>query len=314
MRVVFAAGIATIAVAIACRGNTPPLYPAGSEKDEGHGLLAQASTQFLTADDDEGLADDDSRRAYGGYSYGGAAYGGSAYGSYSVPAWPAIAPNRTPKYNQVEGLTGAIEGVIAARPTKVTTSCGEVASAPVAVVYIEKVQVGRTIINEGRPSTVGGAIVKRGCALTPVVQFVTPLPAALSIHGDAKPARIRIATSQQLASTSSAQPAPTSPKVHDLEAAGRVSLQLHAGITRIDAENGSLGAAWVIAIDTPYFAVTDERGRFRIDELAAGTYDITIWQAPAPKVVNGTVMYGEPTLTKRHVRVENRRATRVDVR
>ena len=288
--------LAVVAAVCACRGKPPPLYPAGSDKDEGHGLLAQASTQFMTGDDDERLLENATRRRpYGGSGYGGAAYGGSSYAGYVVPAWPVTSPPRTPKYNQVQGLTGAIAGTILSRATKLTTTCGEVEPAKVAVVYVEKVQVGRALMNEGRPASVGGTLVKRGCGLAPAVQIVTPLPAALAIHGDAKPAKLRVAA-----------------KVFDLQAGGRVAMQLQAGVSRIEVDGG--GAAWVVALDTPYYAVTDDRGRYRIDELAAGTYEVTVWQAPAGKVVNGAVTYGEPIVTKRMVKVENRRATRLDVR
>ena len=272
-------------VAAACGSKQPALYPAGDTRDDGHGLLAQASTKFVTDEDAEGLLDDNSRRrSYGGSAYGDSAYGGSSYAAYVVPAWPITAPNRSPKYNQVQNLTGAIEGTIALRGSKLPCNAD---SIKVAAVYIETVQVGRTLMNETRPASVGGTLVKRGCALAPTVQIVTPLPSALAIHGDAKPTTLRIAT-----------------KSYDLQAGGRVALQLAAGTTKVDLDDGA--SAWIIAIDTPYYAITDDRGRFRIDELAAGTYEVTIWQPPSGK--------GEPTITKRTVKVENRRASRLDVR
>ena len=284
--------LAVLAVC-ACRGNQPPLYPAGSDKDDGHGLLAQASTQLMTGEEDDGLADDARPRPYGGNGYGGSPYGGASYASYVVPAWPINAPNRTPRYHQVPGLNGAIEGTITQRAgTKLP--CGELETR-VALVYIEKVQVGRTLMNEGRPANIGGTIVKRDCALAPAAQIVAPLPAALAIHGDAKPARVRVDA-----------------KHHELQAGGRIALQLQAGVTRVDLDGG--GGAWVVAVDTPYYAISDDRGRYRIDELAAGTYELTIWQPPPAKVANGAVTYGEPIITKRAVKVEARRATRVDVR
>lgn len=288
--------VAAAACACACRGRQPPLYPAGSDKDEGHGLLAQASTQFMTGDDPEGLVEADARRRpYGGSTYGGSAYGGSTYAGFAVPTWPVTAPNRSPKYNQVQGLTGAIEGTIPLRATKLATACGDVAPAKLALVYIEKVQVGRALMNEGRPASVGGTLVKRGCTLQPAVQIVTPLPAALAIHGDAKPATLHVAS-----------------RSFELQPGGRVALQLQPGTTRVDLDGG--GSAWIVAIDTPYYAVTDDRGQFRIDELAAGTYELTIWQPPAAKVTGGKLAYGEPAITKRTVKVEARRATRVDLR
>jgi hypothetical protein len=209
------------------------------------------------------------------------------------------APDRTPKYKQVATLTGAIEGTITLQHErgKLATSCGDVATSRVAIIYIEKVQVGRMLAVEGRPASIGGTIVKRGCTLTPVAQLVTPLPAALDVHGDAKAARIRIAS-----------------KPYDLQAGGHVAVPIQAGVTRVDGEAGTLGAAWVVAIDTPYYAVTDDEGRFRIDELAAGTYEVTVWQPPLAKVTNGTLAYGEPIVTKRTVKVDSKRTSRLDVK
>ena len=133
--------------------------------------------------------------------------------------------------------------------------------------------------------------MKRGCALLPAIQIATPLPAALSINGDAKRARLRIT------------PPAGAPKPAELQEGGRVSVQLVAGVTKVDADDGSLTAAWVLAIDTPYYAITDDRGRFRLDELAAGTYDVSIWTAAG----------GTPTLVHRTVTVAAGKPARLDV-
>lgn len=36
--------------------------------------------------------------------------------------------------------------------------------------------------------------------------------------------------------------------------------------------------AWVLVQDHPYFAVTDEKGNFRIDDIPPGTYEVIAWQ------------------------------------
>jgi len=36
-------------------------------------------------------------------------------------------------------------------------------------------------------------------------------------------------------------------------------------------------AAWVFALDHPFFAVTDERGRFEIKGLPPGEYTLEAW-------------------------------------
>ena len=36
--------------------------------------------------------------------------------------------------------------------------------------------------------------------------------------------------------------------------------------------------AWVMVSDHPYFAVTDENGYFKIDNIPEGTYEVGFWQ------------------------------------
>jgi hypothetical protein len=167
-------------------------------------------------------------------------------------------------------------------------------------VTIEHVAIGRALPSFGRPASVGGVVVKRGCALAPALQIVTPLPAALAIHGDRRASRLRVTR------PGDAQPL-------DLQPAGRVVVPAQPGVTRIEAEDGSLAAAWIVAQDTPYYAITDDAGRFRIDELAAGSYDVTLWRPALPAVAGGKLVYGAPVTVHRTVRVDAARPARLDV-
>ena len=36
-------------------------------------------------------------------------------------------------------------------------------------------------------------------------------------------------------------------------------------------------SAWIVVADNPYFAVTDENGRFRLDEIPPGSYSLKFW-------------------------------------
>jgi hypothetical protein len=218
-----------------------------------------------------------------------------------------------PRDAPAAGLTGAIEGTVTWRgapPPPITTACGRIehpsvrlgahAAVAGALVYIEHVDVGRAIPNYARPVSVGGMIAKRGCALAPALQILTPLPGGLAIHGDATEITLRVT-----------QPDGTRPFA--LQEAGLVMLQAQPGVTRIEADDGSLAAAWVVASDTPYYAITDDAGRFRIDELAAGTYDVTFWHPPLARAASGKLLYGAPMIVHRSIKVAATRPAHLDV-
>jgi len=287
----------------------PQMYPAGSDKDDGYGDLAQKSAHLLTSTEPEPpLFTPRHRRR--------ARPEGDPYGGAIDPAGPPpwVHPNapRPPHYNATAGLTGAIEGTVTWRgapPPPLTTACGAIdpsvrvgANNTVGgvLVYIEHIDVGRAMPSYGRPASVGGTIAKHGCVLAPALQIVTPLPAGLAIHGDATAVKLRVTL-------------PSGTRPFDLQQAGRVLIQAQPGVTRIEADDGSLGAAWVVASDTPYYAITDDAGRFRLDELAAGTYEITFWRPPLAGTANGKLVYGAPVITRRSIKIDATRPARLDV-
>lgn len=54
--------------------------------------------------------------------------------------------------------------------------------------------------------------------------------------------------------------------------------------------------SWLIVQDNPYYAVTDENGKFQIDGVPAGTYTLQSWQESLGKVTQEvTVKSGEET-------------------
>jgi hypothetical protein len=327
-----------VAVLAACSSSPKPhLYPAGSDKDDGYGDLAQKSARFLTSAETEteaslfpphhhhSLPGGD---PYGGDPYGGAAYGGTMYGNAddvtdaAIPkSWGRRHLSQSSPGAPTTGSTGAIEGTVTWRgalPAPLVTACGTVANPGVRVganravggvlIYIDHGELGRTIPGYGRAPSVGGTIAKRGCALTPALQIISPLPAGLAIHGDATGVKLRV---------TSPTDSPTGDRAVgqsiELQEAGRVLLQAQAGVTRVEANDGSLGVAWVVAANTPYYAITDDTGRFRIDELAAGTYDVTVWRPPLPSLADGKLVYGPPVITHRSIKVELARPAHLDV-
>jgi hypothetical protein len=290
---------------------------AGDDRDEGAGQLARASMRFATPGDDDtedGFADeprvvpryDPAYGAYGGDPYGGGAgYGGATYAGWVVPQWTYAPPVRIPRYNVIGGLRGAVEGNVTwngAPPTKLASACGPIdnptlrvgadKAARGVIVYIEKVAVGRAVPYYARPAGIGGAVAKRGCALVPAAQIVAPLPASLSVHGDEQKAMLRIAHEKG------------APTVQELQEGGLVQVEVKAGVTRVEAEGGTLSPAWVLGLETPYNAITDDTGHYRIDELAPGTYEVTFWQPPvAVSSREGTFTYGQPTVAKKSVTI-----------
>lgn len=308
------------------------MYPAGTDRDDGYGDLAQMSARlYLNNGSDAPFAPRRHRRARPDVdAYGGDAYGGASdpvddqasdavdlgYSPGGAPIFPAL-QNGTPapptRYTPTAGLTGAIEGTVrwrGAPPPPVATACGAIAPAlriaanrAVAgvLVYIERVDVGRTLPAVGRAATVGGIVTKRGCAFAPALQILAPLPAELTIHGDATEARLRI-----VLPGGALQPL-------ELQPAGHVVVPAQAGVTRIEADDSSLGAAWVVAAGTPYYAITDELGRFRLDELATGSYDVTFWQPPLPTVAGDKLVYGAPVVVHRTIKVEPAHPVHVDL-
>lgn len=296
----------------------------GSDKDEGAGDLARASLELRTPEEtgDRAFRDGTSHRsrgygygyggdAYGGNPYGGDPYGGTSYANWRAPQWNYTTPNRTPRYQVSVGLRGSIEGVVTWTgqvPPALKTACGVIDNPTAhvssdkrvrgAIVYIEKVQVGRVIPYYSRPINVGGVLAKHGCALGPAAQILTPLPGSVTINGDPQRTRIRVT------------PPGGETKLYDLQEGGFVQAEIKLGVTKVDSEDGKLAPAWVIGLDTPYYAITDDDGRYRIDELAPGTYEVTFWQPPVASLAReGTWSYGAPIVVKRSIKVDNNTAS-----
>jgi hypothetical protein len=315
-----ALGLVIAMNAIACGGSQQvPLAKGGDEKDDGAGDLARASIRLRTEDGSASAGFDDSPRgrptvdyptlmgdSYGGDPYGGMAYGGVGYANWVIPQWSYAPPNRGPKYNiSPTPLSGAIEGTVTwsgAAPGPLASACGAIENPTLhvgsdkaargVVVYIEKVTTGRALPYYTRPVTVGGTVAKRGCAFVPAAQVISPLPGGLAIHGDSASTRIRITTEQG------------KPLTKDLQEGSFVQIEAQPGITRVESEDGRVASAWVIGVETPYFAITDDAGRYRIDELAPGSYDLTFFQAPvAAAGPNNTFTYGNPVIVHRTVTV-----------
>ena len=301
----------------ACGGAQVVPEPAGADHDEGAGLIAQASVSLMSSDRNavavtakparnrRASRGDTPAGGGGGDPYGG--FGGDPYGGTSYAHWTAPISNyantiRAPHYAvSTTGLDSTIEGTVTwpgRVPPRLASTCAMAGAAiganhgvAGAIVYIEHVTTGRAIGGTTR-AQIGGVIAKHGCMLGPTAQISVPLPGSVAIHGDGQRARIRIT------------PPGGTAKVYDLQEGGLVIAEVKLGVTKIDGEDGQLAAAWVLGLETPYVAITDDTGRFRLEQLAPGTYDVTIWQPPiATAATDGTFAYGAPLVVHRSVRV-----------
>ncbi len=87
------------------------------------------------------------------------------------------------------------------------------------------------------------------------------------------------------------------------------------GVIRVVCDAHPHMSAWMIVHDSPYYAVTDERGAFRIDGVPPGTYKVTLWhEGFRPKGLDkdGRPLYDEPRTITREITIAPRATATVD--
>ena len=87
------------------------------------------------------------------------------------------------------------------------------------------------------------------------------------------------------------------------------------GVVRILCDAHPHMFAWMVVHDSPYLAVTDERGSYRIDQVPPGTYKVTMWHEGfrvlgADK--DGRPLYDEPRTVTKEVTIAPKGAARLD--
>jgi len=87
------------------------------------------------------------------------------------------------------------------------------------------------------------------------------------------------------------------------------------GVVRVVCDVHPHMIAWLVVHDSPYYAVTDERGSFRIEGLPPGSYKVTMWhEGFRPRGVDkdGRRLYDEPRTRTREVAIAPRTTATID--
>ena len=74
--------------------------------------------------------------------------------------------------------------------------------------------------------------------------------------------------------------------------------------------------SWAIAVDNPYYVLTDENGRFSLEDVPPGTYDLRAWHPGIKQVVKQqvTIEPGENLTVDFHLPSPGRRKTALTIR
>lgn len=286
-------GVRHLVVALVVAGGcgsagAPPLAPAGSLADDGVGDLARLSVklEYRGVDDDRRQltvhesSDSDPLAGFGGFGYAGFGYGGDRYGGL-LDVLPGIgdgwtgAPSTAERYDvEAVGDPGAIEGRVTwtvDRGVSWPHGCDRApvarAGAPVvgAVVSLVGVETGRL-----EPLSASGAVTAGPCALTPMVQVVGPPPTTIAID-NRRPAAVALTIGDA---------------AYPMSPGGRLEVAAdRTGPVRVGADD--LAPAWVMVAPHPYYAVTDDAGRFALDLVPPGRYQLAIWHPPLALGLDG---------------------------
>jgi len=87
------------------------------------------------------------------------------------------------------------------------------------------------------------------------------------------------------------------------------------GVVRVLCDAHPHMSAWMVVHDSPYIAVTDERGAYRIDQVPPGTYKVSMWHEGfrakgADK--DGRPIYDEPVTVTKDVTIPARGPVTLD--
>ncbi len=170
---------------------------------------------------------------------------------------------------------GEMPAITRAEVTKDREVCGKAKPSEALLVHpenkgIENVVVHISGIKSGKewPEGEMPTVAQKGCVFTPHVLIVPAGREFLMVNNDGILHNVH-SHSEINKAFNKAQPKFLKKMKLKLEKPEFVKLSC-------DVHNWM--AAWVVASDNPYFALTDARGHFELTDVPAGVYEVEIWQ------------------------------------
>jgi hypothetical protein len=180
---------------------------------------------------------------------------------------------------------GAIAGIVrftgkpvASDPAPLVSgpdACGERRAPEVLILGPDLGVVGGVVfvqgVRQGKRSHFDAVLDRRGCAFSPRV--------VATMAG----ARARVKNSDAIVHDARGLQGPRTVfhvaipgKEQEVDITRRLT---RPGVIRVVSDRAPHMAAWLIVHDSPYLAVTDARGAFRIEDVPPGVYRVSVWHA-----------------------------------